>query len=128
MSAIHIFFVGRSKHCDINMNKISSSVDYRTCPKNVRFPIVNNIFPCRVIARVLHVRLHLVLWRCEITNSKHKKRAIRAAGVTNHGLRLGYYLCYRGAINICCSFSASCRLVYRLVFRGNEECPNSEKE
>ena len=71
MSAIHIFSDGRSKHCD--MNKISSSVDYRTYPKNVRFPITNNIFHCRVIARVLHVRLHLVLCRYEITNHNHKK-------------------------------------------------------
>ena len=71
MSAIHIFLGGRNKHCD--MNKISSSVDYRTYPKNVRFPITNNIFHCRVIARVLHVRLHLVLCRYEITNHNHKK-------------------------------------------------------
>ena len=73
MSAIHIFSAGRNKHCDINMTKILSSVEDRTCPKNVRFPITNNIFLYRVIARVLHMRLHLVLWRCEITNHNHKK-------------------------------------------------------
>ena len=103
MSAIHIFSAGRNKHCDINMTKILSSVNDRTCPKNVRFPITNNIFLYRVIARVLHMRLHLVLWRCKITNHNHKKdRARRVHVLRHHGKRLGYHLRYRGVINLHC--------------------------